>query len=632
MDNEWRVRDAVFDKSTWRASVFLVEHGVEQAPPYEVIRSYDASLSDFPGQPGVSVTLEHGAVATLTVAELQEPSVAAIWPPLDDKKTVLELRVGRILSISRTESSLLRDDVRPFIQAVRRGDAAELQSAPISRLALWLLTTTEPLGASLEEIMLGRCSATIGAHSFELHPAVDGTTLRLPAQIADEVRLSMSFRLRVSTPYRDRLDVHESPLPDYALSGVFTDGGRSRVFGRALGNGTFELGPFKLRSFRRLRYEAALPLDPPGDRPALTGFILIRNGRPIEEWLDSGQLPVPRTPPNLTPEALPSEVIRQAAGCLNTDVGTVGDLFGSDFLTLYEMAPEQVERHPDLREMVLDAMDEAQYQAPANEREYICQYPAQLSSGVGWTEGDVAVALGTPSCATRFAEKVLAEVEPRGSRFGAKEEASTSEPDHISVRPHAAAVAALAHALTVNGPSNVPEKLRKALQQQLQHLQTRHMPVVASWSTWEFLEVCELLKLKSVGETSAAEIVGSLSKEAFRRFGVEQLSMREKLRIARMFALRSTVDRPSLPPRPRQEKEGTMVALEEDRRRYSCALQRAIEEQGKFPRSVTERKQWMEDFLDRWRDFLDSSHKSGHLQRFLPDLEADRKRALKAVE
>lgn len=127
-------------------------------------------------------------------------------------------------------------------------------------------------------------------------------------------------------------------------------------------------------------------------------------------------------------------------------------------------------------------------------------------------------------------------------------------------------------------------------------------------------------------------MVQGLTQEAFQRFGVEQLSMREKLRIARLFTQPRTSDQPPLPRRPRQESKGTAGALEEDRRRYSCALQRAVEEQRRSSRSAAERRQWIRDFLDRWRDYLTGAHKGGFLQRFLPELDADRERAFKAVE
>ncbi|MBI2867821.1 MAG: hypothetical protein HYX97_05755 [Chloroflexi bacterium] len=628
--NEWRVRDGAFDKSTWRANVFPLDHGVEQAPPYEAVLSYDASLPDLPRRPDMSVTLENGAVATFTVLESQEPSLAAVSPPPDDRKTVVELRVGRILSVSRPELHLLRDDVRPLIYAIRHGDTTEVQGSEICRLALWLLTSDGPLAPSLEEITLAEGQAVIGGRAFALQPAADGTTLRLPARVGDEVRISMRLRLQVTTPYRDRPDVREGPLPEFAFLKVFTDDGSLRVFGRALGGGDFEFGPFSVRSLRRLRYEVALPLDPPGDRPVLWGAILIRNGRPVEARLDSGQPLVLQAPPNLTLEALPSEVVRQAVECLDPDVGTVGDLMASDLVALYEIAPQEVEPHPDLYELALQAMGEVQDEVQVDNREETCQYPAHLSAGPGWNPTDAAVAQAHPSCATKFAEKVLAKVEPWGSRFAAKEEPLESEPDLTSVRPHAAAAAALAHALVVNGPGNEPAKLQEALRQQLAHLQSRHMLELARWSTWELLEVCELLK--AVREPKATEMVRGLAQEAFRRFGVEQLAMREKLRIARLFTRPRTSDQPQLPRRPRQESKGMAGALEEDRRRYSCALQRALEEQRQSSRATADQKQWIGDFLDRWRDYLTRTHKGGPLQRFLPDLKADRERALKAVE
>lgn len=351
-----------------------------------------------------------------------------------------------------------------------------------------------------------------------------GPDLHLPATEEDEVELFFRF------------EIDGRPLPPYAYIHVFREDGSLRAHGT-------RVGPFPLRTRRRIRFEACLPLEPPGDEPALHGVILIR----------PSAAPVP------------------------------ADVRFEDFV------PELRRRiaDPDTGEIPIVLDD------PDADR-------GSLTSGRGWTWGDAALAKSRSSLATRFAAKVLESVDPRNEI-----KVETDALDTKSPEPHAIAIAALTRGLEEAGPGSDSATMRRALEAQREHLASRHFPELESWPMWELLTV------------AAHEQDEPIRREMFRRFKTGQVSTEHMARMASILA-------PAARRRPEQRGPG----VEEDRLRYESALCRAIEE----ARTMPDRRAWMEGLLDRWKDYLFQSHKGGALQSYLPRLEADRARALEAIQ
>ncbi len=546
--------------------------------------------------------------------------------------------------------SFLNDEWRDLIRTMEEGKSASLRRIPAVKLAREIIESTGPLGESLVTVRMKACRVVSAGRRVSCTPT-ESHQLRIPVSPTDSVVLVPSFEMDSQTPFYRSVRTSTRPLPSYAYVVLLRKDGSVREIARATAPpGTFTLGPASLRSYRKLRLEVSLPLQPPGDDVAVSYEVLLRTGRPVEVFLDRGELPPPPPlPEGFSEEQLVSEVVRHVATAVNPDDGSVGDLGGESLLDLLACAESHVNQYPELREIC----DEAVRERIAWEHSAFARPLRSEPTGEGWTERDALDALDENWATDTLAARLRLSEEPYRELVYTKTEPPARQgADTTSIVPHALAAAALARAK--------PEEYADLIRSQLVHMQRMHAPEwTKSRDIGEVVRVgqcCKLVAGKTV-DAESRDIARTFTSEArhaaFRAFCERsgELPLRHKVDIAHLvspfwrpyfnvpepFFVSPREAAPEKPLEQRMvlvpgERDVTGEVLEDARLRYKAALERAIAETKRSKISKKDKKKRMERFLDDWHDYLFNVHKGGYLQPYEEQLLKDRKRALKAIE
>jgi hypothetical protein len=401
----------------------------------------------------------------------------------------------------------------------------------------------------------------------------------------------------------------------------------------------------KVQNLRKMELSASYPLEAYKSGPYMKVEIFFRTGRPVETHLDNGTLPpFPDLPKNFTMKDLISEVVKHAVVVINPDIGTIEELDNKSLLDLYACAFEEVKKYPEL----LKILDEA-FKEKVAYTSWLFPYEKKLSDYTGWIEQDALKVLEAPTLADKLAEKISVQFEPYKEMYYAKEDIQLKEPDLKSISPHAFAVAGLSKANA--------EKYAKLIQSKIEHLINVHNANNPSnWALDEIIKTGQTLKLVAIYSQNkhtkkmTNEIVQTLKKEAFQRFINEhkKFSLHQKIEVAHLISdvwypylnmPESLIIEPPDESKITQRmapgwggRDITAEVLEETRLLYKSALEHAIEKMKHSNWSLSEKKIWMENFLDEWYKYLFNAHKGGYLQPYEKELEKDRIRALKDIE
>ncbi len=577
--------------------------------------------------------LPDGKQAALSLRKQVRPAVEATsQPPLRilfsfHLEVGLRLHIRRDVTVTVKERSGespdmrsilggLEGDARRVALALMENDASELDSTRLVQMAVWLQTSERPLGRTVKKLLLRKCRAQVDEKSIDMNlsrNSVGNAVLRLPAGIASRVTLRPDVYIREYTAYSNTVVIKQSPLPAYGVLKLTQPGTTLRQFGRPVEPpGTFEIGPLEVRAQRRLELLAFFPLEPPGEHPRLRVEILFRSGRPIEAYLDRGELPpLPPVPKNLSPKEVVGALVRMVSAAVHPDDGTIQGLGYRQLVDLYAIAFEPVQDRPEL----LGLLEQALLKDIARRS---WTYPKRaLSAGVGWTAEDAEIALTYPSLGGELAAKLSSEAEPRSWTVHEKTKPARKEIDTASASPHALAVAALARS---SAHRAIVEKQVSLLEQ---HVRQKRP---GTWTLEELVRTGQPLKfaaakLKGEGGELRRRIVSLLRElraEALKRFqqSPATLTLSGRVQLAHLL---SPVWRPYLetPPRllvdsmdiePRDKSTaGRGAAWEEAGLRFRAALQREAQELRPRSLSVEEKTRRIDALAERWFSYLRTS-------------------------
>ena len=606
--------------------------------PYTVTRAYGGQLLQKPPLERdeqvlyrAELGLPDGKRGSISLRKQVRPSVEARADAPVRILYTFHLEVGLRLHIKREHSvavkalprradddrsilNSLEGDARKVALALAENDTTELDTTRLVQLAVWLLTSERPLGRPVKQLQLKKCRADINEKTLELpivRNSLGNLVLRLPAGPRSRIMLRPDVHIREFTAYSNTVVIKQRPLPSYGFLKLSQPGTSMRLFGRAVEPpGTFEVGPLQPTGLRRLELSAAFPLEPPGENPRLRAEILFRSGRPIEAFLDRGELPpLPTVPKYLSQRAVVPFLVKMAAAAVNPDSGSMHGVGYRQLVDLYAIAFEAIQENNDLL-----AIAEQALLKDIARRSWT--YPRRaLSSGVGWTAEDAEIALTYPALAGELEAKIREESEPRRWVATDKARPARKQPDTVSAGPHAMAIAGLSR-----NPA-----FRAVITAQLTHLEGHEQQRrVSGWTTDELALTAQPMKFAAAhlkDETLRRRVralLGMLRAESQRRFTARgaTLALADRIQLAHII---SPIWRPYLGTPPRLlvdsmdiDPSGSATgprggALEEASLRFRAALQREVQELRPRKLPAEEKARRIDALAARWFAYIQRS-------------------------
>jgi len=684
-ENKWRVLNSYFDEKpdgiVWKAS--FLNHDIDNdEPEYQVSLSYrsnlkkDASLfENSQNLAEFSFNIHPYGKASICVLKQRLISAEAIAFPTTRYLYVFYLKLGNYLHIIRedyvvidnsvssleqqtiNEEDLLDKQAWYLLQAIKNKNESFLKKSTIYQLAHYIINSNSPLSDfGKEKILLISCKARINKKRYKLSiikKPYGVTRLNIPAKTGDTIWLYPKYKIRTLIPYCNRVKITEKPLPSYALVELMKEDFSINLYNNKGSQGEFNIGPVQLNNMQTLNLKAYLPLFPPGLNPTSLTRIYFRTGRPIEKYLDKGELPTfPVLPDKITLNNIIPQIVKQINLSINPDTGQIQGVYDDELIDLYACAKETVSKYPSLLTIVRKKLDNKWNQKKWS----FSSLEERLFYEKGWTDEDAKIVLKNPSLANQLAERIRSTPDPLYAiKYATK--SSRIYPDELDKNPrfdtntlasHALASAALIHTDDYTYSDIINKKISLLIKKKNRIL---HQDFDDIYFTCQALKLIAYHLKNNKKRMKIVKLIKTIKQYCLTQFAEnhDKLSLYEKIRIAHMI---SPVWRPFLktPPEfyyedkisdrnriPEQSiigSEGqniTKAILEQDRRRYRAALKNSIHKIKNSNMSQKEKKEWMNNFLDEWHGFLFNSHKGGYLQNYEKKLKQDRIRALKKI-
>jgi len=359
---------------------------------------------------------------------------------------------------------------------------------------------------------------------------------------------------------------------------------------------------------------------------------------------------VPELPEKFTPEMVIPEIAKQLNAAINPDEPTTSLVYNEDYLDFYASAFNYVNKYPELKKL----LEEALLSETKLRKAFLFNRVEDLSASSFWTMNDAWLVLNNPA----LAEKLVLKLEKHPDPLKEKEPYTkeniiepisddSAEYDTVTCLPHVLAAAAL----TI---SNSDIYFINIEQQVGSFLKKYKLSNYKNYGLEYIVKVGQALKLlannftKTSFSDSIEQILQTLKDEVYIRFrdNYKNLNLHQKIQTAHFLSdvWRSYLNTPDfmvvkIPEKfaPEQMIVGpdgdniTGKVLDNERYRYSVALEHAINYLKISGKTIPAKYNWMDNFLKDWYSYLFNVHKGGFLQAHESKLEEYKIRTYKEI-